>query len=143
MYTKKFCIQFGKYLRSVKEDPCDAFEKFEVLYQEPHLNFPYDDLVKIVCNHYKVNVEEFQSSFKYGMLPTVRKVVCYILDYFGMKNKHIAYLTGFTPSYISSALGLIRQDIDIKTEDINSILQQIKKVNDEKGNHYNHFCIGC
>ena len=140
MYTKKFIIQFGKYLRSNNYDPEYAFEKFEVIYAEPYVNFPYEELQKITCDHFNVDVDEFQSSFKYGNLPMVRKIVCYLLDQFGMKNKHIAALTGFSPSYISGALRIIRLRPPL---DIDHIINQIKQLNNEKGNYHNHFCIDC
>lgn len=122
-YTKKFITQLIKYCRTNDLPANECLEKFEIIYLEQHINFPYDKLEKIVCDYYDVDINEIHSTFKYGNLPLARKMICYMLDQCGMKNKHIVKLTGFLPAFISIALRKVNGHYQ---QDINNLTEQIK-----------------
>lgn len=124
LYSKRFIISAMKYFKQMEGMTAEqAFENYEINYAEPYVQFPYNEVMKVVCDYYGVNVDEFQSNFKYGTLPEARKMVCRVLREYGLRNKHIVTQTGFLPGYVSYAMN---QEFD-DNEALYAILETIKE----------------
>jgi hypothetical protein len=57
-----------------------------------------------ICKEYAISRDEFDSRFKYGILPEARYLYCLILQSLGNKNKDIAEITGFSKARVSISI---------------------------------------